>query len=50
MRRIALILIFCIAAKMACDAPFAFLMLLAFWIGSMNWIEQGGSGPKTTRP
>lgn len=48
MRRIALIGILFIAGKMAADAPFAFLMLIAFWIGSMEWIERVGEPEKRT--
>jgi len=49
MRRIALIGIICIAAKLAADVPAAFLLLIPFWIGSMNWIERVGETQKNHR-
>lgn len=49
MRRFALIGIICIAAKLAADVPAAFLLLVPFWIGSMNWIERVGEAQKPPR-
>jgi len=48
MRRLALIGILFIGGKMALNAPFAFLLLAAFFIGSMEWIERVGEPGKKT--
>lgn len=48
MRRLALIGILFIGGKLALDAPFAFLLLAAFFIGSMEWIERVGEPTRRT--